>query len=345
MDKPSENVPESLTVACSGAGYFAQYQYEAWDRIERATPVASVNRTIAKAEATGWPAYSDLGRMLDEVKPDLLDIITPPETHLESIKLALAKGVKAIICQKPFCANYEESLEATKLASEAGIPLIVHDNYRFQPWYRVMKDVMDEGKIGTVQQATFRLRPGDGQGPEAYMDRQPYFQKMPKLLIHETGVHWIDTFIYLFGSVTSVYADLRKLNPVIAGEDAGIVLMDHDSGVRTIFDGNRHLDHAADNPRMTLGEGEIEGTEGTLRLLGDGAVTLRSFGDKEEKVILEAHDWPGFAGDCVYNLQKHAVDALLSGTRPENLAADYLSVIEVEDKIYHSAELGQKMIL
>ena len=42
---------------------------------------------------------------------------------------------------------------------------------------------------------------------------------MPRLLIHETGVHYIDTFRYLFGTPTAVHADLRRCNPVIAGED------------------------------------------------------------------------------------------------------------------------------
>ncbi len=65
-------------------------------------------------------------------------------------------------------------------------------------------------------QAICRLRPGDGQGPEAYLDRQPYFQTMEKFLIHETGVHWVDTFAYLFGPAQSVYAGLRRVNPAIA---------------------------------------------------------------------------------------------------------------------------------
>ncbi len=71
--------------------------------------------------------------------------------------------------------------------------------------------------------------------------------------MHETAVHWIDTFRYLFGNPLAVYADLRQINPVIAGEDAGMILFDHPGGVRSLFDGNRHIDHAADNHRRTMG--------------------------------------------------------------------------------------------
>ena len=57
---------------------------------------------------------------------------------------------------------------------------------------------------------TFRLRTGDGQGPDAYLSRQPYFQKMEHFLVHETAVHWIDTFRFLLGDINAVYADPEK---------------------------------------------------------------------------------------------------------------------------------------
>ena len=70
---------------------------------------------------------------------------------------------------------------------------------------------------------TFRSRPGDGWAADAYLARQPYFREMPRFLIHETGIHFIDTFRYLAGEVTRVYCRLRKLNPAIAGEDCGLL--------------------------------------------------------------------------------------------------------------------------
>ncbi|MEO0763052.1 MAG: hypothetical protein AAFZ09_14815, partial [Pseudomonadota bacterium] len=68
----------------------------------------------------------------------------------------------------------------------------------------------------------------DGQGPDAYHARQPYFQRMPRFLVHETAVHWIDTFRYLMGEAETVYADLRRLNPAIAGEDAAARIGERD---------------------------------------------------------------------------------------------------------------------
>ncbi|MGB5556873.1 MAG: Gfo/Idh/MocA family oxidoreductase [Paracoccaceae bacterium] len=335
----------SLRVACLGAGYFARFHHEAWARIARANLVGVADSDIARATASGQPAFQTLDAMLTATSPDILDIIVPPAAHLDAIRTALGAGPKAIICQKPFCTSLAEATQAAGLAAAANIPLIIHENFRFQPWYRLIHAQITAGRLGRVQQASFRLRPGDGQGPRAYLDRQPYFQTMPRLLVHETGVHWIDTFRFLLGPITAVYADLCHLNPAITGEDAGIVLLDHASGARSLFDGNRHLDHAAKNLRHTMGEALVEGPKGSLTLTGDGAVNFRAFGANHAQTLLAAGPTEGFGGDCVHALQSHVVAGLLDGAPLENTAQDYLTVLGIEQAIYRSAREGRKITL
>ena len=289
--------------------------------------VGACDRDMDRAAATGAPAFRDLGTMLDQTAPELLDVILPPVAHADAIRTALAAGVKWIICQKPFCRSLTEAQTICAEATEQGAQIIVHENFRFQPWYRRIKKSIEAGDVG--------------QGPEAYLDRQPYFQTMERFLVHETAVHWVDTFRYLLGDPLSVYADLRKVNPVIAGEDAGYILFDHPSGVRALFDGNRNLDHAADNLRRTMGEALIEGTDGTLRLLGDGSVQLRPFGAQDEAELLAPDTWQGFGGDCVHALQAHVI-AAMKGAPLENEASDYLTVLTIKDASYASAEAGEK---
>ena len=337
------NQPAKIRVACMGAGYFGQFHYNSWSRIPQAEPVAACDRNLHKAEATGLTPYTDLALMLAEQKPDLLDIILPPTGHAATIRTALAAGVKTMICQKPFCLDLDEARQIVGEADEAGATIVIHENFRFQPWYRAIKAALDAGRIGTVLQATFHMRTGDGQGPNAYLERQPYFQKMERFLVHETAVHWVDTFRYLFGDPTAVYADLRQINPHIAGEDAGIILFDHPKGVRATFDGNRHLDHLSDNLRRTFGEAWIEGTAGTITLRGDGSVHLRAFGASELQELLPADQHKGFGGDCVHALQSHVISGLLNGKPLENRASDYLKVIEIEEAIYRSAQTATKI--
>ena len=334
-----------MKIACLGAGYFSQFHFDGWARIQGTEIVGVSDRDRAKAVATGLPVYDTLDDMLVKTKPDILDIIVSPDGHAEAIRTGLQHNLRAIICQKPFCTSLDEAREITALAKAKNIPLIVHENFRFQPWYRTIKQTIDKGAIGTPLQATFRVRPGDGQGDDAYLARQPYFQKMERFFVHETGVHWVDTFRFLFGNPTAVYADLRRVNPVIAGEDAATVVLDHPHGVRVTLDANRCLDHPATNTRCTMGEGLFEGTKGTLILNGDGSVHLRKFGEMTSDPILPADTTQVFGGDCTHHLQAHVVAALHQGSELENTAQDYLTVMTIENAIYASAQTGQKLEL
>ncbi len=330
-----------LKVTVVGAGYFAQLHHEAWMRMDRVELVGICDVNVEAAEAAarthGVAAYSDVADMLANTRPDLVDIVTPPPSHLELVRTCMAQKIP-VICQKPFCLTPEDAREAVSLSQRAGCFIAVHENFRFQPWYRKTKQVLDDNALGQVYQVTYRLRPGDGQGPDAYLARQPYFQKMPKLLIHETGVHWIDTFRYLFGNPTAVFADLRRLNPVIAGEDAGIVIFDLPDGVRGVLDGNRLADHAADNTRRTMGEMLVEGAEATLRLSGQGELWLRKHGSMEETQVPCEFVDTVFGGDCVFNLCAHVAGHMLDGAELENEASDYLVVQGVERAAYLSSE-------
>lgn len=331
-----------LRIATIGAGYFSQFHHDAWTRIAGAALVAVCDSDRDKAAGFAKRfaiprVHTDAATMLDAERPDLVDIASPPPSHLALIRLAAEHGIN-VICQKPFCSSLAEAETAVDEAERAGIQLVVHDNFRFQPWYGEIKNRLDNHALGDVYQACFRLRPGDGQGTRAYLDRQPYFQTMERFLIHETAIHFIDTFRFLFGDVRSVFADLRRLNPVIAGEDAGLVLFEHGSGVRSVFDGNRLVDHAAENRRLTMGEMLVEGSAGVVRLDGDGRLFERAHGSNAETEI--RYDWSqtGFGGDSVRRLQEHVVEELRAGRSPANTGREYLTNLAIEEAIYASAQ-------
>ena len=334
-----------LRVATIGAGYFSQFHHDAWSRIEDVSLIAVCDRDRAKAAAFAerWsiPAtYDDVATMLDRESPDLVDIVTPPATHLELIRETARRGITTI-CQKAFCRSLAEAEEAVAVAEDAGILLVVHENFRFEPWHQEIRRQIEAGRIGEIYQATFRLRPGDGQGPRAYLDRQPYFQQMERFLIHETAIHLIDTFRFLFGEVDSVLARLRRLNPAIAGEDAGMFLLEFASGAWALFDGNRLADHPADNRRLTMGEMLVEGSSGTIRLDGYGRLFHRPFGENEEREIAYAWENVGFAGDSVLRFQRHVVDHLRAGGPLHNSAREYLTNLRIEEAVYASSAGGR----
>lgn len=337
-----------VKVATIGAGYFAQFHHAAWAAEPRAKLIAVCDQDSAKAQAYAErfgaaSHYTDPAQMLARETPDLVDIITPPATHRTLIELCVGQRIPTI-CQKAFCQSLDEARKVTANAEAAGVPLIVHENFRFSPWFRTMKGMITDGALGSIYSATFRLRPGDGRGPEAYLARQPYFQKMPRFLVHETAIHFIDTYRYLFGEPVRLFADLRRLNPVIAGEDAGIIWFDFGT-TRALFDGNRLADHAAPQRRFTMGEMWIDAKAGTLQLFGDGTMTLRRFGFNDHEPVSYPLKADEFAGGAVAALQAHVLDHLIDGAPLENPARDYLANLHVEEAVYRSAETGQAIAL
>ncbi len=110
-----------------------------------------------------------------------------------------------------------------------------------------------------------------------------------------------------------------------------------------MFDGNRHLDHASENPRLTFGEGLFEGTRGTLTIHGDGQVRKRVHGHTDDHGILPAQQWRGFAGDSVHAFQLHVVSHLRTGSRLETAAYDYLATRRLEELVYRSSAEGRRL--
>ena len=329
-----------VRVAVVGAGYFAQFHQEAWARLPgtKLVGIADLDREKAANAAAkfGVPVFSDHEELFDVTKPDLVDIATPPASHLKLVNAVAVRGLPAI-CQKPLAPTLEMAQEVVAMAENAGTLLVAHENFRFQPWYREMRCLIRNGQLGNLHGVSFRLRPGDGQGPMAYLSRQPYFRHMDRFLVHETAIHFIDTFRFLLGEVSGVTARLRRLNSHIVGEDAGIIVFDFASGQTGLFDGNRLNEHVAENTRLTMGEMWLEGSAGVLRLDGSARLWWKPQGRKE---ALHPYSWPdtGFAGDSVHALQAHVISHLRDGTCLENSAREYLRNIEIEEAVYRSAK-------
>lgn len=329
-----------LRGAAVGAGYFSQFHYDAWSRIGGVEIVAlcdsDAGRGGAAARTYGIAqSFTDAAQMLDEVRPDFLDIITPPETHLPLVKLAAERGIP-VICQKALAPSFAEAQQILELVETAGIRFMVHDNFRFQPWHRELRRQIDAGRIGTLHNIACRTRFGDGWGPEPYSARQPYFRDMERLLIFETGVHFIDVFRFLGGEIASVYAQTRRLNPVIAGEDRALLLCNFAAGATALWDADRYHGTTASDPRYTFGEFLVEGSAGSLRLLDDGSLHFISFAGEMSEIDY-ARSTRGFAGDCVHATLEHFVEAVRRGEPNELDGQDYLSTLEVQEAAYRSA--------
>jgi predicted dehydrogenase len=269
---------------------------------------------------------------------DFVDIATRPEAHLPLVCQAAGAGMH-VICQKPMAPTWDECVAMVEACESAGVRLLIHENWRWQPWYREAKRLLESNRLGHPFQISFFWRTGDGRGPEPYTV-QPYFRTMPRLLVYETLVHVLDTFRFLFGEMESLSCEMARLNPVIAGEDHALIQIKFASGSLGFVDGNRISGPVPTGAAM--GSLVIEGDRGTLRMTTDGQLWFTEFGQPEVRL---AFDPPtnGYKGDSVFATQKHLLECLRSGGPSESDGRDYLRTVAAVWACYQSAETGQSV--
>ncbi len=120
-----------------GTGFWSQFQLAAWQELQGVECVALCNRTRSKAEAMAnrfgvAAVYSDADDMLDSEQLDFLDIITDVTANPHFVQLAAQRQLP-IICQKPMAPDLRSAKQMVQTCREAGIPLMIHENWRWQP--------------------------------------------------------------------------------------------------------------------------------------------------------------------------------------------------------------------
>ena len=327
-----------------GAGYFSQFHADAWRRLAPDVSIvgvcdqkeAAASVLAGELGAQGF-APDDLEAVIADNAIDFVDIATPPPTHRDLCRRVAATGA-AILCQKPLGTDYADA-EAI-VAEMADTRFMVHENWRWQPWHRKAKALLDEGTLGDLHAITFHARLGDGWQEDAYLARQPYFRTYPRLFMYETGVHFLDLFRFLGGDIASITAHLSKRNRDIAGEDAALVLCRFASGASAMLDASRYNEPEHEDARYTFGTMRIDGSKGHLRLEADGSLHLKLLGGPVRRLDF-APSRQGFAGDSVFATFQHFAGCLRSGAPFETSGAQYLKTLALVEAAYRAEQTGQ----
>jgi len=297
-----------------GCGFFSQHHREAWRRMPDVEIVAACDLSLERAQAAALRAYTSAEEMLKVEDLDFVDIATRSTTHLELISLVAERGL-AIICQKPMAPNWATACRMVEISESYGVPFMIHDNWRWQSWYRAAGAIIARGDIGTPLNYGFRCRVGQGTGDEPY-PKQAYFRQLQRFLVDEVLVHHIDTARFLFGDIASIYAEGARRNPHLVGEDHVILTLRHVNSVMGWVEG--HTFQKQDDTRSTHDEATFEGDSGSIRI--DKLGEIWSGG---EKVWTDDHV-RGYRGDSVYATEAHFIDCLKSGRPFESGAREYL---------------------
>jgi predicted dehydrogenase len=272
--------------------------------------------------------------MLDAEDLDFVDIVSRSETHLDLVSQAAQRGL-AVTCQKPMAPDWATACRMVEAAEANGTRLMIHDNWRWQPWYRAARKMIVEGDIGSPVSYGFRCRWKDGAGEAPYA-KQSYFRDLARFIIDETLVHHIDTARFLFGEIQSVYAETMRVNPRIQGEDHAILTVRHTAPVMGSLHGHSFV--ALEGAGPSIDEAVFEGELRSIRVSAAGEIW------SGYKKIWTQDFSTGYRGDSVYNALMHFVQCLGTGERFETEAREYLEkTFAVVEAAYASVESKRRV--
>jgi predicted dehydrogenase len=114
--------------------------------------VAARNAERVKAFAANWGYESyttDWRELISRPDIDVIDIASPNDTH-HDIAIAAAKAGKMVMCEKPLGRTAKEAEAMVAAVEAAGVPNTVWYNYRRVPAVTMIKQLIDEGKLGRI---------------------------------------------------------------------------------------------------------------------------------------------------------------------------------------------------
>lgn len=331
---------KSLRGALIGCGFFSLNQLRAWQDLDGVEIVALCDsdpeRLVAfSKQAPAAVTYTDARAMLNEMELDFIDIATPTSAHKTLVLMGAQAGVD-IICQKPFAATLDDARVMINACAESGVSLTVHENFRWQAPVRATIERLREGVIGNP----FFGRVSFRSGFDVYR-QQPYLAKSPRFIIEDLGVHVLDIARALFGNVSRLTCEMRRVNPAIAGEDVATVMLAHEQGVTSVVDFSYATKLARDPFPQTLIE--VDGDRGSLRLLTDYRLQIHDAQGNVETYDVSpvAPAWSeapwSLIQESVLRLQREWLTNRVAEQESETSGADNFNTQALVEAAYESA--------
>ncbi len=146
--------------------------------------VVDTNKEKAKEAAKKWNThwYASIPELYYDqgLRPDIVVVATPTETHYQVLMQTLHHFPKLVVSEKPFTDNIQQARDIIEAYEKAGIPLMVDYIRRFDPTVRKVKDIIETRSMGKAQSCRVIYNRG----------------------LRREGSHAIDLCNYLFGICT-----------------------------------------------------------------------------------------------------------------------------------------------
>jgi predicted dehydrogenase len=256
---------------------------------------------------------------------------------------AAAAG-KHVLCQKPLAPTYEDAVAMVEGCRRAGVRLMVNENWRWRPWYRVVRRVLDEGRIGRPFALRLSLRTDaavatPAKPPNRLFAGQDFLRTMNPLVMMELGPHHFDVVRHLFGDPSGVYARTLKISPHVVGEEVAHATLEYPDRTAQVELCWYAVGHTADRgQRLHPDELVIDGTDGCLSVRDDGQVKL-SLRDGSTHVV--SVDTTNGYRRSWRDALAHFAECLQTGAEFETSGEQNLTTLRLVFDAYESARTGQ----
>jgi predicted dehydrogenase len=332
------NNKRSRRVALAGAGMISYYHLRAWSRLgERVKVVAIADPDQAKAERRAdafniGAIFTEVEPMLDNEEIDVLDVASPRETHVANVELAASRRI-AVLCQKPLAPTLA-SAETLVRRVEGRTRLMVHENWRFRPWYRTIRTWLDEELLGEPHLAYLTLLSSgllpDESGRRPALERQPFMARETRFLIAEVLIHHLDVVRWLVGPLRVIDARAARTVDGVTGETMASIYLESAKGMPVVVTG----DMAAPGfGARTCEHFALIGSQASAALTG---TELQMLGPEPRSHTYDFDEAYQASFDGVMN---HFVECLESGKPFETDPTDNLETLRLVEHAYWAAGL------
>ena len=191
-----------LRVAVVGTGeWWGREHARLYDTRPDTELVAILGRTAAKADARaaefGTTGYTDLERLLEEQRPDLMSVCLPNESHFETTLAIIRAGVPLLV-EKPLVFELEQADTLIAEAAERDLWFGINFNHRYAKPVQLAKSAIEAGEVGPISFATWRFGGEIGDSVDAQAN------------LIETQCHGLDMLEHLCGPIESVMAQMTE---------------------------------------------------------------------------------------------------------------------------------------
>jgi predicted dehydrogenase len=249
----------------------------AMNTIPHSKLVAVMRRDAAKAEdfalrheVPKW--YSKAADLIQDPEVNAIYIATPPHVHLELTQLAAAAG-KPVYVEKPMARTYAECLQMIKACEQASVPLFVAYYRRKLPHFLKIKELLDQGEIGTIRTVHINLK--QVLTPNLVSQTETNWRVIPEIAgggyFYDLASHQLDLLDFFFGKITHAAGFSANQAKAYPAEDMVTGSFAFENGV--MGTGNWCFTTSS---ASEIDEIVIDGSKGQIRFstFGEGAFAL-----------------------------------------------------------------------